>query len=85
MQNKSILEKGGWTRFFFFFFFLELHPRHMEVPSLGVESGLQLPAYTTATSTLDPEAAERGHNLTVPSRIRFRCATMGTLKTSFFF
>ena len=40
--------------FFFFFFlyfvFLGLHPRHMEVPRLGVESGL---AYTTATATPD--------------------------------
>ena len=26
----------------------------MEVPRLGVESELQLPAYTTATATLDP-------------------------------
>ena len=28
-----------------------LHPRHMEVPRLGVESELQLPAYTTAIAT----------------------------------
>ena len=34
-----------------FFFFLGPHPWHMEVPRLGVESGLQLPAYTTATAT----------------------------------
>lgn len=40
--------------FFFFFVFLGLHPRHMEVPRLGVESELQLPAYTTATATPDP-------------------------------
>ena len=26
--------------FFFFFFFLGLHPQHMEVPRLGVESEL---------------------------------------------
>ena len=39
--------------FFFFFCFLRLHPRHMEVPRLGVESELQLPAYTTATATPD--------------------------------
>jgi len=31
-------------------FFL-LHPQHMEVPRLGVELELQLPAYTTATGT----------------------------------
>ena len=30
------------------FAFLGLHSQHMEVPSLGVESELQLPAYTTA-------------------------------------
>ena len=35
-------------------FFLGLHSRHMEVPKLGVESELQLPAYTTATATSDP-------------------------------
>ena len=28
------------------------HPRHMEVPSLGVESELQLPSYATATHDL---------------------------------
>ena len=32
--------------FFFLFFFLGLHPWYMEVPRLGVESVLQLPAYT---------------------------------------
>ena len=35
-------------------FFLGLHPRHLEVPRLWVESELQLPAYTTVTSTEDP-------------------------------
>ena len=34
--------------------FLGLHPQHMEVPRLGVESELQLPAYATATATPDP-------------------------------
>ena len=38
----------------FFFCFLGPYPRHMEVPRLGVESKLQLPAYTAATATLDP-------------------------------
>ena len=32
-----------------FFVFSGLHPWHMEVPRLGVESELQPPAYTTAT------------------------------------
>ena len=35
-------------------FFLGRHPWHMEGPRLGVESQLQLPAYTTATATPDP-------------------------------
>ena len=34
-------------------FFLGPHSRHMEVPRLGVESELQLLAYTTATATRD--------------------------------
>ena len=40
--------------FFFFFSFLGLNPRHMEVPRLGVESEVQLPANTRATATRDP-------------------------------
>ena len=41
--------------FFFFFFscFLGPHPQHMEIPRLGVESELQLLAYTTAIATWD--------------------------------
>ena len=35
------------------FFFLEPHAQHMEIPRLGVEWELQLPAYTTATATQD--------------------------------
>ena len=33
---------------------LGLHQWHMEVPGLGVESELQLLAYTTATAMQDP-------------------------------
>ena len=33
---------------------LWLHPRHVEVPRLGVELELRLPTYTTATAALDP-------------------------------
>ena len=40
--------------FFFLIFFPGLHLRHMEVSRLGVASELHLPAYTTATATLDP-------------------------------
>ena len=35
---------------FFFFAFLGPYPQHMEVPSLGAESELQLLAYTIATA-----------------------------------
>ena len=37
--------------FYLFFVFVGPHPWHMEVPRLGVESELQMPAYTTATAT----------------------------------
>ena len=38
----------------FFFFFLGPHPRHMEVPRLGVKSELSPPAYITAIAMPDP-------------------------------
>ena len=38
---------------FSFFLFLGPHLQHMEVPRLGVESELYLPAYTTATAIQD--------------------------------
>ena len=41
------------SNFFFFFFFFKATPA-MEVPRLGVESQLQLLAYTTATAMQDP-------------------------------
>ena len=47
---------------FFFPWFLGLHLQHVEAPRLGVQSELQLPAYTTATATLDP-FSERGQGL----------------------
>ena len=47
-----------WYKFFFSFFglfvFLGLHPWHMKVPRLGVESELYLSAYTRATAMWDP-------------------------------
>ena len=44
----------GFFFFFFFFSFLGLHLQHMEVPRLGVNLELQLPAYITATAMQDP-------------------------------
>ena len=59
--------------FFFFFFyfscFLGPHPRHMEVPRLGVESELHLPAYTTATATQDPNCIFDLHHSSRQHRI----------------
>ena len=52
----SYLTRGLFLFFSFLFLcfvFLVPHPQHMEVPSLGVESELQLLAYTTATVTPD--------------------------------
>ena len=43
----------GTFFFFSFFFFLGPHAQHMEVPRLGLESKLQLPAYTAATAVQD--------------------------------
>ena len=40
--------------YFFFFCFLGPHLRHMEFPRIGVQSELQLPAYTTAIAVWDP-------------------------------
>ena len=39
---------------FFFICFLWLHLQHMEVPRLGVNLELQLPAYTTTTAMPRP-------------------------------
>ena len=51
-QFKTAL--GAKPSYFFFFCFLGLHPWHMEIPRLGVESELQLPVCTTATAISDP-------------------------------
>lgn len=39
---------------FIYFCFLGPHPRHMEVPGLGVQLELQLLTYTTTTARRDP-------------------------------
>ena len=59
--------------FFFFFVFSGLHLRHMEVLRLGVPSGLQLAAYTTATATPD---LSRVHDLHHSSQ---QCWILNTL------
>ena len=53
----------------FFFGFLGPHLRHMEVPRLGVQSELQLPAYSTATAMGDPSLVCNLHHSSQQYRI----------------
>ena len=59
LQSAACLLGGQGSFFkkknFFFYIFIEPHPWHIEVPRLGVESELKLPAYTTATATMGSE------------------------------
>ena len=45
-----------------FLYFLRQYLRHMEVPRLGVESELRLPAYTTATAAWNPSCVCNLHH-----------------------
>ena len=47
-RKKRVQEAKIWS-----FVFLGLHPWHMELPRLGVQSELQPPVYTTAIATWD--------------------------------
>ena len=80
--------------FYFSFHFLELHPWHMEVLRLGVESAtatshsnegskLHLQPTPQLTAMSDPWPTEQGtHILRDISQIHFCCATMGTPHTA---
>ena len=61
--NGPLLFLQGSNLFFFFFFFVFLgpHPKHEEVPRLGVESELQLPASTSSRQhrILNPLSGDR--------------------------
>ena len=46
--------KETYDHYYFLCCFLGPRPQHVEVPRLGVQSELQLPAYTTATATQNP-------------------------------
>ena len=54
---------------FFFFCLLGLHLQPMEVPRLGVESELELLAYTTATAMQDPSCVCKLHHSSWQRRI----------------
>ena len=49
--------------YYYYYYFSGLHPWHMEVPRLGAESELQLPAYT-ATGTRDKPLLQSTPQLT---------------------
>ena len=55
--------------YLFIFVFLGPHPWHMEVPRLGVEQELQLPACATATATLDPSRVFDLHHSSLQCQI----------------
>lgn len=57
------------TPLYLFICFLGPHPRHMEVPRLGAESELWLPAYTAATATQDPSLVCDLHHSSRPRPI----------------
>ena len=69
---------------------LGLHHQHLEVPRLGVESELYLPAYTTATATWDASCVCNLHHswqqcqiLNPLSKARDQtCNLMGPTKSS---
>ena len=49
-MSSAFGNKVHWVYCLFTFVFLGPHPWHMEVPRIGVESELQLIAYTRATA-----------------------------------
>ena len=54
LSNVKFYFSCSYVIFYFFIFcFLGFHVWHMKVPKLRVESELQLPAYTTATTRQD--------------------------------
>ena len=48
------LKVQAYICLFAYLFILGPHSWHMEIPRLGVEWEQELPAYATATGTLDP-------------------------------
>ena len=53
-MDTSPLSDKNFQKFSFFFCLFRPHLRHMEVPRLGVQLELQLPAYATAIAKWDP-------------------------------
>ena len=69
-----------WIRFYCattgtpFYFVFRAQPWHMEVPGLGVESKLQLPAYSTATAAYTT-ASSNARSLTHQARLGIKPAS----------
>ena len=61
MSNEEVSKEELFI-YLFIHSFLGLRLRHMEVPRLGVELELQLPAYATATATQDPSCVCNPHH-----------------------
>ena len=81
------LDKNSLFFFFFFFLFLGVHLWQMEVSQLGVESKLQLLAYTTAIATWDPNCVFNLHHSSrqhwIPDPLsEARCRTCILMDTS---
>ena len=54
IEMKALLTFSFLSFFFFFFVFLGLHPGHVEVPRLGVESEPHLQTTPQPMATLNP-------------------------------
>ena len=64
----------------FIFFILGPHLQHMKVPRLGVESGMLLLAYATATATPDHSHSLQQHQtLYLPSKARVELTSLQRL------
>ena len=61
-----ITKCGAFFLFFSLFCFLGPHPQHMEVPRLGIQSELQLPAHATATATTQDPSRISPHLTATP-------------------
>ena len=55
--------------YYYYFCFLELCMQHVKAPRPGVESELQLPAYTTATAIQNPSRICKLHHSSQQHRI----------------
>ena len=72
---KSYGQEAIFTYVFIYLISLGPHPRHTEVPRLGVEVELQLPAYTTAIATQDPSCVCDLHHSSQQAQVQATSVT----------